>query len=400
MNEPLNSCFVFNITITSNSGETLDVTKTFLQFDIFEDLFSHFLVCNLTIEDTNDILKNLPIIGGEQVQIVFGDTSQAATSFIYFTLVSVLPPNEINDENTKKNIISLLLKSVEAVRGEKLRLCKKFNATSNSPLSIIKEVLHSEQINSYEIVSDSPNVKSISDFIANFWNLNQLINYVCEQCGDVFFYQTIDTSKAFNLKSLSDLVQQNPIQTLHQATSLENQISRNTVFQFMFSNYFDIQRVYDMGGFGKTIYEVSNENYSYKKESKTLEEVYDDGYPLMGSNKIFQSTLSSQDNSIGLRMKNEEYDTDELFDNQLKRNLIIQSLQNYNLIVKTNGSSERHVGDCVALTLPSTDNKSTNENFQHSWLITQIRHTVTNNMVFRQNIRLFKNAFFNNSKVG
>jgi hypothetical protein len=81
-------------------------------------------------------------------------------------------------------------------------------------------------------------------------------------------------------------------------------------------------------------------------------------------------------------------------------NVILSTLQHYNLVVQINGSLRRKVGDKVIFNLPSFDNTPINQNFHNEWLILQIKHIVESNLTYKQNMRLFKNAFFDNPKVG
>jgi len=380
-NNVLNTCIIYHLNITSKSGEKLELTEVFTKFEIYEDIFTHFLSGTLAIRDTSDMLKNFPIIGGEHVEIAFADSHHISARFFDFYVDEVVPQIIPSDELNKNTLIILKLKSWYWLNSRKLRYSFMFEDTTQGIVSGLMS-----DVGSFKTVqsTDSKQMK----FVSNFWNIEEILDYICYQNNDTLFFET---PLNHNLKTVSSLVSQSPTQEIFMLKNLEGKAGINTVLQYHFDKYFAVSKMYDSNGFGKTSYQPQMESYNHKIDFSTLDEIYDT-YKLMGQNKPFLPALSTYDNDIDV-----EYDD---LETSIKRNIILSTLQHYNLIAILNGSFNRSVGDVISFNLPPFDNTPMNQNFHGNWLITQIKHTVTANFEFKQNVRLFKNAFFNNPKVG
>ncbi len=381
-NTTLNDCIVYSLILRSKNGVELDLKYVFTEIEIYEDFFSKYLKGIIKLKDTTDLVKNFPIIGGEELSILFTDNVSNSARSLDFYITAVLPQSQISDENKKNPYIILKFDSVEAIHSKQKRISKKFDNSDTSIINDLMNLIESDKIfNNF----DSNDIK----FVSNYWNVDEVIEYICQQSMDSFFFQTTDQ---FVYAKLNDLIKQSPIQELFFVKNLESLPSVNTVIRYYFDKYFDLMSMYNFKGFGRTVFEPSIDKYLFKKETKLLSEIYGDDYKLMGLNQPFKKDLSTEYNDV-LTSFND-------FDSRLKRNLIIQTLQNYNLVVQMNGSVKRRVGDVVTFMAPAFDNGVINESFQDEWLMLQIKHKITADMRYTQNIRLFKNAFFANQKVG
>jgi hypothetical protein len=383
-NNVFNPCDIYSVTIVSKNGAELDLIAVFNQIDIYEDIFTHFIQATLSLKDTNDMMRTFPIIGGEKVIISFKDHDEGGSKWLDFSVVEVMPQPQITDENRKSNFMILRLISEDSINGNLIRFSKKFEDTM---FGIMNEVL-AVNLNSVTLVESSTSADTILNFVANYWNLDELIDYMCSQSMDTMFFQTID---GYRIEKLSYLVAQKPIQKFRLLTDLEDKGSSLSVFQYKFDKHFNLTKSFNVNAFGKTVYKPSLENYSFEKEEKKLEDIYDE-YPLMGANQPLLKALSTETNQVSVDYLD--------LDSALKRNLILQTLQNYNLVVQMNGSVGRRVGDVVVFNVPSFNNSIINEHYQYNWLILQIHHIIGCDKTYKQVIRLFKNAFFNNTKVG
>lgn len=381
-NNVLNKCNLYSINITSKNGEKLELGSVFTRFDIYEDIFGKYLGGMLFIRDTSDMLKNFPIIGGEHVEISFADSEYNSARFFDFYIDEVLPQPVSSNELNKNTVLGFKLISKDQIEALKMRFSYRFKDYS---FTIIQQLFSA--IKSNKNLGDTQSSISM-DFVANFWNVDEIIDYISYQNKDCLFFETSDQ---YRFESLSKLVAQTPVQELFMLKNLEGKAGINIVQQYHFDKFFSIMKMFQSGGFGKTVYQPDLEGYNFQTNFKTLDDIYSD-YPLMGRNKMFLSALSSFDNEIDV-----EYDDIET---ALKRNIILSTLQHYNLVVQINGSLRRKVGDKVIFNLPSFDNTPINQNFHNEWLILQIKHIVESNLTYKQNMRLFKNAFFDNPKVG
>lgn len=389
-NNALNNAQIYNLSLTSKTGETFDLSNKFNHIDIYEDMFGYFLTAILAIIDTEDIVKNYPIIGGETVQFMWSDSISNSARDVTMLVESVMPQLEQTDETRGNRVVILKLITKDAIACEQVRVSKTYNTEDSPPISLsglidTQLAYTSTEINPVVTTSSLANVSL--PITLNNWNLHDLIDYVLSQTEDAFFFQWFDY---YRLASLKDLLKEAPVAKFFLVDNLETRVDFNAVGKFHFESFFDIGIMYQMGGFGKTVYNIDLEKYGVDKQSKSLSELYET-YPKLGQNHIFRKELSASRSVIGVNYNNK--------DAALKRNTLIQCLGNHNLICQMNGSVKRKVGDIVTFNVPSFDNTLINDNYQGNWLITQIKHSINNLLVYKQNVRLWKNAFFNNRKV-
>jgi hypothetical protein len=383
LNNSLNPAIIYNLTITSKNGETVDLIRSFTTIEIYEDIFQKYLTGILVMNDTDDFVKSLPIIGGERIILAFSGSFEQSARFIDFIVDSVLPQQIASDEMHKNPKIILKLVCEDAITSEQIRYSKTFE---DSTTTIIQNILSDIESKVDAIV---PFLGNMMNFTSNFWNMNQIIDYMCSQNEDLMFFQT---AIGYRFNKLSYFLAQEPAQQFINHTNFETRLSNLAVLKYTIDKYFNLQRLYEMKAFGQTVYQPSIDNYSFQKDQKSLYEMMGTDIPLLGQNKTFNPTLSTNQNDVGA------FHND--FDSALKRNLILQTLQNYNVIAQMLGSVDRKIGDVIVFNMPASDNSIINSHFQNRWLITQIKHMITSNNNYMQNIRLFKNAFFNNAKVG
>jgi hypothetical protein len=60
---------VLTASLISSTGSTVDITTMMLELNIFEDMFSNTMTGFVTIQDSLDLINNIPLIGQEQLII-------------------------------------------------------------------------------------------------------------------------------------------------------------------------------------------------------------------------------------------------------------------------------------------------------------------------------------------
>lgn len=389
LNNALNNAIIYEMNIVSHNGDVQDLSMIFNGLDIYEDMFKHHLYGYLNLTDTSNILNTFPITGGEIIRIGFGDNKTNSARFVDFVIKGVAPQPNTLDESNRDFYHMFKLISLDGLNGQKVRFSKKFD---DSPTSIMQDLFSATNgIASNKIVNDQISAGNFNrmEFVSNNWNLRELIDYLCSQNVDAMFFETIDQ---YVFAKLSDLINQEPIEELFHSNSLETLTAPNSVHKRAFSQYFDLENLLQKGGFGNIVYDIDVEKYGFNIDAKDLDSVYGNDLPLMGSNKIFHSSQSAPYNRIKVNYEDSQ--------SALLRNIILQTFSNYNLIVRLNGKATRNIGQKIIYNMPAGDNTILNHNFSNDWLITQIRHIISPKLEYKQNVRLFKNAFFNNPRVG
>ena len=60
-----------HVLLISHIGEVVDLSAIMTQIEIYENIFSPFISGNILINDSTNLIKNLPIIGQEKLEIEF-----------------------------------------------------------------------------------------------------------------------------------------------------------------------------------------------------------------------------------------------------------------------------------------------------------------------------------------
>jgi hypothetical protein len=209
------------------NGEKLDLTGVFTQFDIYEDIFSHFLTGMLSLRDTSDMLKNFPVIGGEEVVIAFSDSEYNSGRFFDFYVDEVMPQPVVSDETNKNTFLTFKLASADNINALKTRFSYRFKDMTQTIFNTLLT-----EMNSKKNVTMKDSIQQ--EFVANFWNIDEIIDYLSYQNKDSLFFETSDQ---YRFESLNRLVSQSPVQELFMLKNLEGKTGLNIVQQYHFDKF-------------------------------------------------------------------------------------------------------------------------------------------------------------------
>ena len=376
-----------DISLTNINGKTIELSRMFLSIDLYESIFDFFLSGKLVIVDTLDLMSNFIIIGNETLNFGIRTTDTDKQIDFNFRIYKVNPDVDDHRGDRKRRIIEFYFCSEEALTNDKISISKKF---SDKPETIIQDVL-TNYLSSTKTL-DSEATTDIVDVYSNYWKANRLINFISKisKNSNYFDYIFFETFDGFTFKSLSGLLMEESVQNVDFSTHTESFIG-NTIKIHKFEKVFDIVQSLKSGLFGTTFYKPHETNYSYLKESATLDENYDT-IASNGSSKHFDVALSDTNNMVNTNFY--EPDISKV------RLASLKLLDSYNFVIRMNGNFDRKCGDNLNIEFPNFDNESaTSDSFTGNWLITSIRHTILQNNTYRQNISLSKNAFFNNQNL-
>ena len=105
-----------------------------------------------------------------------------------------------------------------------------------------------------------------------------------------------------------------------------------------------------------------------------------------GRNLLFDEALFSENNRVMDYHHNHSVA-------QVRSALMSTILHNNKIVVRAIGTLERRAGDIINMVHPNQDNlQEPNTSFDGTWLILSIKHIITNNQEYTQNIMLAKNA--------
>lgn len=373
------------IVLFKDENNYLDMTNSFIDFSIKESLFNPCLLATITFTDTQKMFATFPINGGEILQISFVDSPGSDGLInnvkIEFYVTSIIPTMQSNTYSKQENTISLNLLTDYGFLSKLHRLSYRFKGKLSEISTLLFKEFGKIDVSGLKIYDDYE-----IDYISNFWDIYENVNYLCFKNLDMIFFETLK-NKVF--AKVSTLIKQNISEVWEMSQdTIEFLGSKTNVLEYKIKNYFDINTMVRSYAFGNSVYSPNLTNYNYQLQNTTISDLEKEYYQLMGDRPQFKQALSDNPfNRVGVSTLD--------IDTNSKRNLILQSMYNYNVECSLKGSLSRSVGDCINFNVPGiiSDRDNLSIYLKGKWLITEIVHTLDINGKYLQNITLFKNAF-------
>ena len=121
--------------IQSSTGDSVDLRKSAIEINLFENIFSNALSGSIIFADTNDIVTNFPIIGQEFVNMKIRFPSDEDISIdMIFSVYKVGFKREVSKGG---NLIELSLVTPETVRNNRVRVSKSYIDTIDRIVSSV-----------------------------------------------------------------------------------------------------------------------------------------------------------------------------------------------------------------------------------------------------------------------
>ena len=117
-----------------------DLTKNYLQLDLFEDLFSSGITGSLVITDTNNLIVNSPLVGQEYLRLKISSPGISNADAIDFSenVLSVYSIGIQEDNSKGSQIIELRLITPESLTNQRVRVSKSYSDTTDR---IVEDIL-------------------------------------------------------------------------------------------------------------------------------------------------------------------------------------------------------------------------------------------------------------------
>jgi hypothetical protein len=203
--------------MTNHAGQTLDITKLVLGFDIYESLYLNSLTGTIDITDANDYLQFFPIIGEETIEIDmvlpgFDDNSNFVLSEYRIYKIT---DRVINSD--KVQTYKLWFTSPEFIIDFEKKVSKAwYEKTTHSMVKDVFKILESKK------VIDVESTVGVHNYFATNFTPLQILNYLAshrsinsDKMSDFMFFESFDVDNKttkFNFKSLGYLAySQDPI---------------------------------------------------------------------------------------------------------------------------------------------------------------------------------------------
>ena len=290
-----------------------DLTKTFVQIDLFENIFSHSMSGSLIFIDTDNLVINSPIVGQEYLELKISSPGIAGADSIDFSenVLSIYKIGYVSDVSKSSQMIEVHLISPEFLKNQRLRVSKSYQVKTND--QIIEDVLtNTEYIDTKKNVFIEP-TKGSRNIISPNYHPFDLIKILTTESNntsfinsEVNFHVFYENTQGYHFKSLSHLFSRptngdfhcGDVSTIEKDGKDTEDFTR--VIQHQRSNSNDMLQNIVSGLLGSNLtihdlYSKKYENYGYNYFDS-----FSDGFPRIDSNPVYYDDfIDNKNRTVG-----------------------------------------------------------------------------------------------------
>lgn len=181
------------IDVAIKSDEYTDLQSVYVNLSVFESILSPFVTAELTIKDSNNLIADLPILGGEIVRIQYNVPGGDDTTKVNLSMRVTAVKNVLISE--RKQLFTLQLISYEGFKNLNSTVSKSFNGDgSNIVKQIFTNYLYEQKTG--KVLNVDPSKGSLK-FVCPRWTPFKAINFVQHKTlgtnthANFFFYETL-----------------------------------------------------------------------------------------------------------------------------------------------------------------------------------------------------------------
>jgi len=227
--------------LVSAGGQIIDIENITVDFSIYQDMFQHYLQCDLVINDSLGLFNDLNPTKGTDIQGGFSGGDLLVVSYRsnddslpyknhIFVLHGMSDRTRL-EENSEAYFLSGI--SLEAYSAASQKISKAYGGDAGNAISTMVESITNEYINTNSIQSLYQSLKSKTAFTMSKKNtfdatvgnhrlvipnlsIDDTIDFLCKEADSVDhipYYLFYENGDGFNFKNLSNLVSQEPKET-------------------------------------------------------------------------------------------------------------------------------------------------------------------------------------------
>jgi hypothetical protein len=385
-----------SLTLVSAAGGTVDVRQIMRELNIFEDVYTNCMTGSLFINDTQDIINLLPIIGAEYLIVTVvkpGTTWKIQKTFRIYKI------SDRHKNTTGSEDYILHFCSEEMILNESIKISTSYKQIT------ISEIVRDITMNYMKIdplkFPDSELTETVGNFdiVIPFWDPLFALNWLARMartstspsCSFMFFEDT----KGFHFNSLENLSQQDPLQVINfspmnmAGQSREKENTTDTEIRLQSAEDFEIMRTPDTmaginnGEFSSTLMrvnlldqqvKVSNlEGVQFFTKTKHL-----NPNTFLQNPKDRTNTLLSDHIQAYYRIAIDNLKVETWM---LQRNMYLAWIHVFQVKVSIPGNMNIRAGQVVRVNFPSSvigrkEEKQMDRLMSGNYLITSIRHKI------------------------
>lgn len=204
------------LTITSSSGQRVDIREILRELVLYEDLFANAMTGSVFISDTQNIINVLPIIGGEYLSVTLIKPSTVAKIQKTFRIYKITDRRKASP-SSEDYILHFC--SEELVLNESILISNSYKQSTIS--HIIKDItsnflkISSKKFPASELTETTGNFDIVLPYWSPFYSINWLARMArtstATGCSFLFF----ESNQGYQFTSIELLTQQEPIQIIN-----------------------------------------------------------------------------------------------------------------------------------------------------------------------------------------
>lgn len=381
------------------SKNQLNITNQVIGIQIYEDIFSSFISGNVIIQESIDILNNLPITGQELLNIKIKtpelDDKEAITGqfFVYKMTDRIF--------TAEKNVMyKLHFITYDAMKDARTRLSRTYEGRVSE---IVRTIL--EDTYGKERIAQIEDTKNNTKFISNYWTPYKCINYASNNAismTDSPTYLFFENRRGYNFISLESLYNKDETQLFNYNMTTRDinktgdaqrnlNVDYQRISEINLPNAFDTVGRMMKGAYASTLYTYDLSLKRNKKLAFNYQDNFDkrshlNKYPLTskGAAGIFDAKTVLMDDDIHTGVFTNYGDVSNITTMQLRQSMIMQ-VEGFKVTVIVPGRTDYTVGQKVKLLVvqpepvqeKDTVQDDLDKTFSGYYLIGAINHTIS-----------------------
>lgn len=398
---------ILKINLINYLGEVIDLTSLFVQFNIYESLFTPCLTGDIIIDDGVNLLNTFPIICQEKLIISYANP-RLEPKELEFNVIGVDHiKNSVNNDKVQSYMIHFA--SPEIIKNDLTTISKCLKGKVDD---IVLDIMLKEWGLNYKKGYNVEKSDSYINFISPYWNPFQIIQYLAERSipenrnfPTYLFYQDFNN---YNFVSYDSMVEKDVKETFFYApanlfTSYNtNEKSRN-VNRYEISNYLNILNLIENKVLCGQYIEIDLTNKKYNTNKYDYLQSFEK-YP-----KLYNNEIIPKNNLDQFKYNEESCEIDVLYnyfdDKDMKkfnkwylyRRSWMKQIQSLKITLETTENISRSVGDLVEFNIPSRERFENGMKYADyitgKFIISKIRHTIGCDSKGIASIELIKDTF-------
>ena len=367
---------LIDLKIKSKERE-IDIRRSFIQLNVFEDIFSNAMTGNIVMEDGLNLVETLPIIGGEELTLKY-KTGEGDDVFNKTFIIYKIENTELVKEKVK--VYKIHFTSAIVLDNFNTRLSRYFEGYTSD---IVKKIL-TTNLNIDESTITTERTKSYKQFVVPNWSALKTINYLAANSVSDFYdsgaYVLYEHRKGFSFVSLDFLADSDETQHIvYTFNTNANEYTLNKAENWQIIESFDIIENTRRGMYGSSMLTHDILKKSHQTTTMTYDKAFSQFTHLHEGGKPLTSETEFNTNNR-LFFSSENYSNFDVMYRLKERVLRMREFENYKFLITLAGNSNQQVGNKIRFDVPSTKNAeiTTLDSFLAGYfLISKIKHTFT-----------------------